>query len=109
MLDIKRYKPSSLLVQVCCCTGVAGNLPPVTSNWYQRIPVGWVQAASVQTVLDVHNDSLAPSNRYTIGVMILSPSVSIRWAVPDCGTIVKPAALVKASTKPFTEISAFGV
>src|SRR5678816_3257768 len=109
MLGINRYKPSPALVHVCCCAGVAGKLPPVTSNWYQRTPVGWVQAASWQTVLAAHNDSLPPSNRYTIGVMILSPRVWIRLAVPCCGTIVKPFAVVNASTNGATVIREFGL
>src|SRR5207248_10697372 len=108
MLGIKRHKPSLPLVQLCCCAGVAGKVPPVTLNLYQRTPVGPVQFASVQTVPDAHNDSVPLRFWYTTGVMILSPRVSMCWVVPCWGTMVKPAALLKASMNPLTVISAFG-
>src|SRR5207248_6003835 len=109
MLGIKRHKPSLPLVQLCCCAGVAGKVPPVTLNLYQRTPVGPVQFVSVQTVPDAHNDSVPLRFWYATGVMILSPKVSILSVVPCWGTMVKPAALVKASTNPVTVITAFGV
>src|SRR5580704_6453314 len=107
MLGIQRHKPSVVLVQVCCCTGVPGRMPPVTSNCYQRTPVGPVQFASVQTVSSAHNDSVPALFWYTTGVMILSPKVSSFCAVPCCGTR-SVVVFVNASTNPLTVISAFG-